>query len=109
DKYNKMGIQGIPGNDRPGDYRKTGTEFQPMEYTSNYLDLNAPDKLVIYYDGETEDYYQFTDSGWQEVPNAKIDKLLEDKAYIDMPNQSFFTFLEPRDIYFGMTVSFDLR
>jgi hypothetical protein len=34
--------------------------------------------------------------------------VLDDKAYIDMPNQETFTFLDPRKIFFGIRLSFDM-
>jgi len=37
-----------------------------------------------------------------------MDKILEDKAYIDMPNPSTFWFLNPRNIYFGIRLSFNI-
>lgn len=36
-------------------------------------------------------------------------RVLETKAYIDMPNQQFFTFLDPRDIFWGIRMSFDIK
>jgi hypothetical protein len=35
-----------------------------------------------------------------------VQQVLDDKAYIDMPNQGFLTFLNPRDIFFGLRLSF---
>jgi len=32
--------------------------------------------------------------------------VLEDKAYIDMPNEADRTFLNPRSVMFGMRISF---
>ncbi len=40
------------------------------------------------------------------APAAQKDQWTKDKAYIDMPNQSYFTFLNPRDIYWGLKLSF---
>jgi hypothetical protein len=34
--------------------------------------------------------------------------VLDNKAYIDMPNQEYLSFLNPRDIFFGIRMSFDL-
>ena len=34
--------------------------------------------------------------------------VLDHKAYIDMPNQEYLSFLNPRDVFFGFHVSFDL-
>lgn len=39
---------------------------------------------------------------------ARKQRILETKAYIDMPNQEFLTFLNPRDIFFGLQLSFNL-
>lgn len=36
-------------------------------------------------------------------------RILDTKAYIDMPNLEYFTFLNPRDIYFGLRLSFDIK
>ncbi len=36
-------------------------------------------------------------------------RVLETKAYIDMPNLEYFTFLNPRDIYWGIKVNFDIH
>jgi hypothetical protein len=36
----------------------------------------------------------------------RVDQVLSDKAYIDMPNQGFLNFLNPRDVYWGVRLSF---
>ena len=36
-------------------------------------------------------------------------KVLDSKAYIDMPNQEYFTFLNPRDIFFGIRLNWDFN
>lgn len=98
----------IPGNDKVGDYRKPGVEFQPMEYQA-VIDPNKPGKeKVIYFEGTTSKYYEYVNNQWSEVDKDRINKILEDKAYIDMPNQSTFWFLNPRSFYFGMRLSFNL-
>ena len=51
---------------------------------------------------------QYNGESWSEVSNSKLDKVLEDKAYVDMPNESSFNFLNPRNIYFGINVRFKL-
>ena len=108
-QYDKLGYEGIPGDDLFGVYREEDVEFQPMEYTSNYESVSNPSTRAIYYDGTKEDYYQYSDGEWSSVDDGKIDQILEDRAYIDMPNQQFFTFLNPRDVFVGLTISFDLR
>ena len=35
-----------------------------------------------------------------------VDQMLEDKAYIDMPNNTSFTFLNPRNVFFGIRLTF---
>ena len=100
----------IAGDDKIGDYRKPGVEFQPMERRASInRETEGGKARVIYYEMETGDYLQWVDETWVEVDKAKIDKVLEDKAYIDMPNASTFWFLNPRDIYFGIRVTFDLQ
>lgn len=39
---------------------------------------------------------------------ARKQRILDTKAYIDMPNLEYFNFLNPRDIYFGIKVNFSL-
>ena len=98
----------IPGDDQPGDYRSTGVPFQPMVYTNDVNSLASPSTVPIYYDGGTKQYLQWNGSQWIAADQGEVNKALEDKAYIDMPNQPWFTFLSPRDIYFGIRFSFDL-
>ncbi|RMF06809.1 MAG: TonB-dependent receptor [Candidatus Neomarinimicrobiota bacterium] len=64
------------GHDRVGDYRKPGVPYQPFHPAD-------PDHLT---------------------PEEK--QILKDKAYINMPNLKSLTFLDPRDITFGITVAF---
>jgi len=100
-----LGYGNIPGDDQPGDYRKEGVEYVPMEWTASTEDLLNPNPRAIYYDAKTKRYMQWVNDQWVEVEKARIDKILEDKAYIDMPNQTFITFLNPRSIFFGITLS----
>ncbi|MBN2279794.1 MAG: TonB-dependent receptor [Candidatus Marinimicrobia bacterium] len=107
--YEKAGYSGIEGDDKYGTYRDEDVEFQPMEYALSVENVNDPSERAIYYDASLKDYYQYSDGTWTKVSQSKVDKILEDKAYIDMPNQTFFTFLSPRDVFVGMTISFDLK
>lgn len=43
---------------------------------------------------------------WVAVSKSRINRLLEDKAYIDMPNIKSMTFLYPRTIKIGFQISF---
>ena len=98
----------IPGSDRPGDYRKSGVEFQPMVFTDKIGNLKNPYPRPIYFDYDTRQYYRWVNNQWQIADQGEVDRVLKDKAYIDMPNQEWFNFLNPRDVYFGVRLSFDL-
>lgn len=101
DAYNN-----IPGSDRVGDYRRTGADFQPIEQIGK-LDGVIPDAKLIYYYIPDGTYLEYAD-GWRQVDGARIKKVLDDKAYIDMPNQTSFNFLNPRHVFFGLRTSFNL-
>jgi hypothetical protein len=68
----RFGYVNIPGDDKPGDYRKG--PYIPW-------DENAPE--------------------------SQKEEWRKNKSYIDMPNQEFFTFLNPRDIFWGLKLSVD--
>ncbi len=98
----------IDKNDRPGDYRENDVDFVPLEWVGDVNGLSEPSERPIYYDYASDSYLQYTSAdGWQAVDQGFFDDVLEDKAYIDMPNQSGYVFLNPRDIYFGLTISYD--
>jgi outer membrane receptor protein involved in Fe transport len=104
-----LGYNNIDGDDRPGDYRLPDVEFVPMEWISSTEELPStfsPNSRAIYYEGATKRYLQYVNNEWKEVEQSRIDKVLEDKAYIDMPNQTYFTFLNPRSIFFGITINY---
>ena len=107
----------IPGDDRIGTYRDEDVAYQPMERRGviNY-DVDSGVNGVIYYDNATGRYVEYitvnseTGEGqWSDIEKARLNKLLDEKAYIDMPNQTSFTFLNPRQLYFGVRLSFDLN
>ncbi len=98
----------IPGNDKVGDYRQPGVEFQPMEYQA-VIDPTKPGKArVVYYEGSSKNYFEYINGEWRQVEQERINKIMDDKAYIDMPNASTYWFLDPRRIFFGIQVSFSL-
>jgi outer membrane receptor protein involved in Fe transport len=66
------------GDDRIGDYRPEGVAYDPLEQNPH----NDPEI------------------------QARNDRRKEDKSYIDMPNINSFTFLNPRDIFFGVKINF---
>jgi hypothetical protein len=104
----------IPGDDRVGDYRKSGVEFQPIELINDFS--LAGKTRPIYYQRSTGTYWQYVDNPnvpiyqrWSKVDQDRIDQILADKAYIDMPDYSSFSFFHPRQIYFGLRISFDFN
>jgi len=64
------------GHDRIGENRKPGVKYEPY---------NPADPTKTKED---------------------LKRILDTKAYIDMPNFSYFTFLNPRDIKFGLKINF---
>lgn len=90
----------------------TGTDFD--EYMRS-LHLPAEALEGVIYEGKVSGKDRPGD--YREVPYRRYDpnsseaaqqEILDSKAYIDMPNQSFFTFLNPRDLFWGMRLSFDV-
>lgn len=100
----------IPGKDKVGDYRKRGVAFQPIEKVGSISTISAAEinERVIYYDVMNKKYYDYKNGSWSEVEGKRLDKILSDKAYIDMPNHTYFNFLNPRQIFFGINLSFQL-
>jgi outer membrane receptor protein involved in Fe transport len=103
----------IVGDDRAGEYRESDIPFQPIEQVGMVSDILTPNPDVIYYGKLSEDdakslYYNYINDEWSEVDKGHMEKVLDDKAYIDMPNQTSFNFLNPRQIFFGIKMSFDL-
>jgi len=95
------------GSDRIGVYREDDIDYIPMQSTSNHLNLASPDERVLYYDMSTDGYFQYEDNQWVSRSKDWVKKnVLDTKAYIDMPNNTSFTFLYPREIKFGLKVSF---
>ena len=66
------------GDDRVGDYRPIDVAYDPLEPNPN----NDPEI------------------------NARNNKRKENKTYIDMPNISSLTFLNPRRFTFGLRIGF---
>jgi hypothetical protein len=107
-----LGYSNIPGDDRFGDYRKEGVEFQPIEIVRTFSELGGSDPRYnsarpFYYVADQQKYYHLVNGSWQEVDPAGLRQVLDDKAYIDMPNMETFTFLNPRNIFFGIRLSVD--
>jgi hypothetical protein len=94
----------IPGEDTPGDFRDPGVAYQPLEYVKDLTSVTDPNSSAYYYDASSGKYFQWTStsSSWSQVSDDRISKVLDTKAYIDMPNLSYMTFLNPRDFFFGI-------
>ncbi|MGD0339164.1 MAG: carboxypeptidase regulatory-like domain-containing protein [Bacteroidota bacterium] len=105
----------IPGSDKVGAYRKPGVEWQPEVYQNTIDRSKGGETRPIYFERSTGLYWQYvynpaiTDISqrWSQVDQARIDQINNDKAYIEMPRSSTFWFLDPRQIFFGVRLSFD--
>ncbi len=101
------------GDDKPGDFRKPGVEYVPI-FVGALPD--AGDSRPLYYvpptaaqvDAGQNDgtYYAWNGSSFVEADAGRVSQVIDDKAYINMPNRTFFTFLNPRDVFFGIRLSF---
>ena len=101
--------QNIIGSDRIGEFRDDDVEFQPIVQVS-FLDGLGESNIreeVIYFESSTDTYQEYESGTWIEVPKSKMSNILETKAYIDMPNQTSFNFLNPRNIFIGLRISYD--
>lgn len=100
----------IPGDDNPGDYRGPGVEWVPFEKIKSTADIANPNGRAVYYDASTKNYMKYdpNTSTWSEMDKGTLQKILDDKGYINMPNQTAFTFLNPRSIFFGLTINYHL-
>lgn len=105
----RMGYVNIPGDDKPGDVRADGAAFTPIEAVGNIANIPAGQiqKTAIYWDKATSRYMEYDGTNWNPANASKVSKILDDKSYIDMPNLGSFVFLNPRDIFWGLKVSFD--
>ncbi len=95
----------IPGGDKIGTYRADGVAYQPMFAVQSRNEVGSSVEGVIYYERSTESFLENRNGDWRSVDEARLKQVMEDKAYIDMPNQGFLTFLNPRDIYIGLRIN----
>lgn len=91
----------IAGSDRPGDFRQPGVEFQPI-VRMNAIPEGGPDERALYY--ESGDYFVYRNGEFQPADQGFVQQVLDDRAYIDMPNLTYQTFLDPRQIYLGLRI-----
>jgi carboxypeptidase-like protein/TonB-dependent receptor-like protein len=103
-----FGYANIPGDDQPGDYRKAGVDFVPIVATQSRDYITNPNSKYLYYESNTKEYLRYSDGNWVNEDSKRVEKILDDKAYIDMPNLKYFTFLNPRNLFWGLKLSFDL-
>lgn len=96
----------VPGSDRPGDYRKPGVNFVPIVSTGNVNSINNPHERPLYYDQATKQYFQYRNGQMVTADQSFVNQVLNDKAYIDMPNLRAFNFLNPRNFIFGLRLTF---
>lgn len=132
--YDELGEKYIYGDDKLGDYRPLNVDFQAMDYIYQINQNFTGDASVIYYADlialesldlesiNTDDYtiengviidfnnyVQLNEEGkYERVSKKEVDKILDDKAYIFNPANESFMFLAPRDIFFGIKLSFEL-
>ena len=97
----------IPGEDQPGVYRDLDVEYVPMEYADDIATVSVPKEGILYYNDMDGDYYVYNSGVFTPEDDAVVSQVLKDKAYIDMPAFEALTFLNPRNIFFGVNVSFD--
>ena len=69
--------------------------------------VTVPAPSAFYHDRSSRRWVQYVGGSWVDVPGDKLQQALDDKAYIDMPNLDTFVFLNPRDFYYGIRVSFE--
>lgn len=108
DIADRLNYGNIPGDDRPGDYRKPGVTAVPMKWIRNTTSESNPYPTYLYYDLSTQKYMKYANGQWIEEAGSRVDQVLKDKAYIDMPNLDYFTFLNPRNVFFGIKFNIGL-
>lgn len=96
----------VPGSDRPGTYRQSSVQFQPIVAVNNIASVANPHERPLYYNYADENYYQYRNGSFVLADKSFVDKVLKDKAYIDMPNLTSFAFFNPRNVVFGVRITF---
>ena len=98
----------IAGNDKPGDYRDFDVEFVPIVSVINLETVANPNERPLYWHSASQDYYQYDKATgtFNPADNDYVKEVLDTKAYIDMPNQPYFTFFNPRAVRYGVRISF---
>jgi hypothetical protein len=94
---------GLYGDDTPGDFRKPGVAFVPIIQGAL---PEGGEQGPLYFVPEENKYYQWNGSSFANADQGKVDQVLDDKAYINMPNRASSAFLNPRNVFFGLRLSF---
>jgi len=77
-------------------------------YDSKFGYTNSLQGRYIAGDDRPGDYRNGAYIPWDDdAPESQKEEWRKNKSYIDMPNQEFFTFLNPRDIYWGLKFTVD--
>ena len=92
------------GDDQPGDFRKPGVAYHPI--IAGPLPTEGQQSHPLYYVPEESQYYQWNGSQFVAADQSLVNEVLDDKAYINMPNRTYSTFLNPRNVFFGLRLSF---
>ena len=99
----------LVGDDTYGTFRDYDVAFVPMigiQSREQFGETSAPNGSAIYYEEVSDSYIVYRDGAWAAAEPGRVQQVLDDKAYIDMPNQQFLTFLGPRDVFFGIRLNF---
>jgi hypothetical protein len=102
----------IPGKDQPGDYPKSNLEFVPINIVrGDYLLppavlMESRDPNELYYVYTSATYKQFIDGQWQNADPGFVQNVLDNKKYINMPDNIQTAFLNPRGFKLGIRISF---
>ncbi len=104
----KLQYGNIPGDDQPGEYRDFEVGFVPMVSVASVTTVTTPVGSAIYYDQSTKQYMKYSNNQWVPEDQSRVGKVLDDKAYIDMPNLNYYTFLDPRNVFWGLRIWFDI-
>ncbi|MBL7067405.1 MAG: TonB-dependent receptor [Candidatus Marinimicrobia bacterium] len=88
-----------------------GAVYQYEGYPIIGVQTDEDGKITAYEFDETatvKEYYGYNygSDGWNVLSKSEYNKLLDNKAYIDMPNIKALTFLYPREIKFGIKIVF---
>ena len=102
----------IKGNDKPGDFPKDNIQYIPINIVrGNYLlpppsVMETRDINELYYIYNNSTYMQFINGEWQNADPSFVKNILDNKAYINMPDNIESTFLNPFGFKIGVRISF---